>query len=164
RRPLPDRVPVANRARGGDVLARARALAPLRTPGPLRRLPRPRHARHRRARGRRRVRLRAPRVPAGGGRVRLPGRRVAAHPARAPSIAPRAVAVGFAELYNDWIWDWCRRGRGRLHGVAVLPIEYVEDAIAVLRRAKERGLVCAMVPPALKTRNLDHPDLDPLYA
>ena len=39
------------------MLARARALAPLRAPGPLRRLPRPRHARHRRARGRRRVRL-----------------------------------------------------------------------------------------------------------
>ena len=83
---------------------------------------------------------------------------------RAPSIETRAVAIAFAELYNDWIADWCRRGRGRLHGIAVLPVEYVDDAVTALRRAKQRGLVGAMVPPALKTRNLDHPDLDPLWA
>ena len=44
------------------------------------------------------------------------------------------------------------------------PLEYVDDAVRILRQAKELGLVCAMIPPALKTRNLDHPDLDPLYA
>jgi predicted TIM-barrel fold metal-dependent hydrolase len=83
---------------------------------------------------------------------------------RAPSIETREIAVGFCDLYNDWVADWCRRGAGRFHGVAVAPIEWVDEAIAVLRRAKARGLVCAMVPPALKTRNLDHPDLDPFYA
>ena len=30
--------------------------------------------------------------------------------------------------------------------------------------AKDRGLVATLVPPALKTRNLDYPDLDPFYA
>jgi len=83
---------------------------------------------------------------------------------RAPSIETRAIAAGFCELYNDWVADWCRRGAGRFHGVAVAPIEWVDDAVAALRRAKARGLVCAMIPPALKTRNLDHPDLDPFYA
>ena len=83
---------------------------------------------------------------------------------RAPSIESHAVACGFAELYNDWIAGWCRRGNGRFHGVAVLPAEYVYDAVRILRQAKDRGLVCAMIPPALKTRNLDHADLDPLYA
>jgi predicted TIM-barrel fold metal-dependent hydrolase len=83
---------------------------------------------------------------------------------RCPSIENRVVAREFAELYNEWIAGWCRRGRGRFHGVAVLPVEWVDDAVAVLRRAKDLGLVCAMVPPALRTRNLDHPDLDPLYA
>jgi predicted TIM-barrel fold metal-dependent hydrolase len=83
---------------------------------------------------------------------------------RSASIVDRSVARGFAELYNDWVAGWCRRGKGRFHGVAVLPIEWIDDAIPVLRRAKELGLVCAMVPPALRTRNLDHPDLDPLYA
>ena len=83
---------------------------------------------------------------------------------RAPSIEDRAVARGFTELYNEWVAGWCRRGRGRFHGVAVLPVEWVDDAVAAMRRAKELGLVCAMIPPALRTRNLDHPDLDPLYA
>jgi predicted TIM-barrel fold metal-dependent hydrolase len=83
---------------------------------------------------------------------------------RAASIEDRAIACEFAELYNDWIASWCRRGRGRFHGVAVLPVEWVDDAVDALRRAKELGLVCAMVPPALRARNLDHPDLDPLYA
>jgi predicted TIM-barrel fold metal-dependent hydrolase len=83
---------------------------------------------------------------------------------RAPSIESPELAVGFCELYNEWISDWCRRGKGRFHGVAVVPAEHVERAIPVLRKAKDRGLVCAMIPPALKKRNLDHPDLDPLYA
>jgi len=83
---------------------------------------------------------------------------------RAPSIETRAVANGFCQLYNEWITDWCRQGKGRFHGVAVAPIEWVDDAIAMLRRARDLGLVGAMIPPALKTRNLDHPDLDPFYA
>lgn len=82
----------------------------------------------------------------------------------APSIQERRIAVGFARLYNEWLADWCRRGHGRFHGVAVAPIEYVDDAVAVLRDARKLGLVAAMIPPALRTRNLDHADLDPFYA
>jgi uncharacterized protein len=82
---------------------------------------------------------------------------------RAPSIESRKVAAEFCDFYNEWIASWCARGKGRFHGVAVVPLEYVDDAIAVMRRAKKLGLVAAMVPPALKRRNLDHPDLDPFY-
>ncbi len=82
----------------------------------------------------------------------------------APSIADRGIAAGFARLYNEWMADWCRRGNGRFHGVAVLPVEQVEDAIDVLREGRKQGLVAGMIPPALKSRNLDHADLDPLYA
>ena len=83
---------------------------------------------------------------------------------RAPSIEDRTVGVGFCRLYNDWIADWCSRGAGRFHGIAVFPVAWVDEAIAELRRARKLGLVGAMIPPALKTRNLDHHDLDPLYA
>ena len=83
---------------------------------------------------------------------------------RAPSIETLPVATGFCDLYNEWIADWCRQGQGRFHGIGVLPVEWVDEAIAALRRAKQLGLVGAMIPPALRTRNLDHPDLDPLYA
>jgi predicted TIM-barrel fold metal-dependent hydrolase len=60
--------------------------------------------------------------------------------------------------------DFCRQSGGRLFGVAVAPIEHGDEAIKVVHEAKELGLVACMVPPALKTRNLDHPDLDPFYA
>ena len=83
---------------------------------------------------------------------------------RAPSIENRSVASGFCRLYNEWIADWCGQGKGRFHGVGLLPVEWTDDAIAALRRAKDLGLVGAMIPPALRTRNLDHADLDPLYA
>jgi hypothetical protein len=83
---------------------------------------------------------------------------------RAPSMETRSISNGFCRLYNEWIADWCRQGKGRFHGVGLLPVEWVDDAIAVLREARALGLVGAMIPPALRTRNLDHPDLDPLYA
>jgi uncharacterized protein len=46
----------------------------------------------------------------------------------------------------------------------VTPIEHGEVAIDVMREAKDLGLVATHIPPALRTRNLDHPDLDPFYA
>ncbi len=81
-----------------------------------------------------------------------------------PSLEDPAFAAGFARLYNEWIADYCRGSGGRLRGVAVTPIEHGAVAIDILHEAKRLGLVAAMIPPALKTRNLDHPDLDPFYA
>ncbi|EUA35690.1 amidohydrolase family protein [Mycobacterium xenopi 3993] len=81
-----------------------------------------------------------------------------------PSLEDPEFAAGFARLYNQWIADYCAPSQGRLRGVAVTPIEHGQVAIDVMREAKELGLVATLVPPALKTRNLDHPDLDPFYA
>ena len=78
----------------------------------------------------------------------------------APSLEDPEFAAGFARLYNQWIADYCRPTGGRLRGVAVTPIEHGAVAIDIMREAKELGLVATMIPPALKTRNLDHPDLD----
>jgi predicted TIM-barrel fold metal-dependent hydrolase len=75
-----------------------------------------------------------------------------------------AFAAEFARLYNRFISDHCRKGGGRLFGVAVVPIEDVATSTAILREAKDAGLVAAMIPPALRTRNLDDPSLDPFYA
>ncbi|MGZ5392598.1 MAG: amidohydrolase family protein, partial [Mycobacterium sp.] len=81
-----------------------------------------------------------------------------------PTLENPEFAAGFARLYNQWIADYCRSTGGRLRGIAVTPIEHGAVAVDVMREAKELGLVAAHVPPALKTRNLDHPDLDPFYA
>jgi predicted TIM-barrel fold metal-dependent hydrolase len=82
----------------------------------------------------------------------------------APSFRDLRFAAEFCSLYNEFIADWCRQSKGRLFGVAVVPIEDVEASTKLAHEAKRAGLVCAMLPPALRERNLDHPDLDPLYA
>ncbi|HEY4794528.1 MAG TPA: amidohydrolase family protein, partial [Mycobacterium sp.] len=81
-----------------------------------------------------------------------------------PSLEDPEFAAGFARHYNQWIADFCAPAGGRLRGVAVAPVEHGQLAIDVMREARDLGLVATLVPPALKTRNLDHPDLDPFYA
>ncbi|HLX88639.1 MAG TPA: amidohydrolase family protein [Acidimicrobiales bacterium] len=80
-----------------------------------------------------------------------------------PTLHDPAFAAGLARLYNEWATEWCGKSGGRLHAAGVVPIEQVDDAIAVMTEAKELGVVCTVVPPALRERNLDHPDLEPFY-
>jgi predicted TIM-barrel fold metal-dependent hydrolase len=81
-----------------------------------------------------------------------------------PTLDSPHLGAGLARLYNEWVAGFCAESGGRLHAPAVVPVEHVELAVAVMTEAKALGLVCTVVPPALKTRNLDHPDLDPFYA
>jgi predicted TIM-barrel fold metal-dependent hydrolase len=81
-----------------------------------------------------------------------------------PTIEDPVLGASVARIYNRWAADFCRAGGGRLFAAAVVPIEHGEVAIEVMTEAKELGLVCTVVPPGLKTRNLDHPDLDRFYA
>ncbi|MFP6610491.1 MAG: amidohydrolase family protein [Deltaproteobacteria bacterium] len=81
-----------------------------------------------------------------------------------PGFEDPVFAGEFAGLYNRYVGDWCRDSGGRLFGVGVVPIEDVERSVAMLSEIRDQGLVAAMLPPALRDRNLDHPDLDPFYA
>ncbi|HXW31466.1 MAG TPA: amidohydrolase family protein [Acidimicrobiales bacterium] len=81
-----------------------------------------------------------------------------------PSVQDPTLAEGIARMYNRWISEYCAKGQGRLHGAAVVPVEQVDTATSVMAEAKELGLVSTVVPPALRQRNLDHPDLDRLYS
>jgi len=81
-----------------------------------------------------------------------------------PGYQDAAFAVGFARLYNRFISDYCKKGSGRLFGAAVVPLQDVDASVDVLHEAKEAGHVCAVLPPALRWKNLDHPDFDRLYA
>jgi predicted TIM-barrel fold metal-dependent hydrolase len=80
-----------------------------------------------------------------------------------PSLEDPVFAAGMARLYNEWIAGYCKESGGRLYGVAVTPIEHGAVAVDVMREAKQLGLVATLIPPALKARNLDHPDLEPFY-
>ena len=44
-------------------------------------------------------------------------------------------------MYNQWVAEFCAESGGRLHGVAVVPIEHGELAITVMDEAKALGLV-----------------------
>jgi predicted TIM-barrel fold metal-dependent hydrolase len=80
-----------------------------------------------------------------------------------PGFLDAAFAAEFARLYNAWLAGYCRPHGGRLQGVALVPIEDVDASIRLMREAKKHGLVATMIPAALRTRNLDHPDLEPFW-
>ncbi len=81
-----------------------------------------------------------------------------------PSIGDPTLGAGIARMYNEWAAALVAEGQGRLHAAAVVPIEHGDLALTVLGEAKELGLCCTVVPPALATRNLDHPDLSRLFS
>jgi predicted TIM-barrel fold metal-dependent hydrolase len=81
-----------------------------------------------------------------------------------PAYVDQTFAAAMARAYNQWLAGYCRQGAGRFYGVGLVPIEDVTTAIAIMREAKTLGLVATMVPAVLRTRNLDHPDLEPFYA
>lgn len=80
------------------------------------------------------------------------------------SIEGRELATGMARMYNEWLAGFCARGSGRLHGAAVVPIDFPEDAAAIVREARELGLVAGVIPPAPRTGNLDNRRFEQVYA
>jgi predicted TIM-barrel fold metal-dependent hydrolase len=81
-----------------------------------------------------------------------------------PGYQDRRFAADMARAYNRWMAGWCAQQPKRLHGVCLVPIEDVPTSIEIMREGKELGLVATMVPAVLRTRNLDHPDLEPFWA
>ena len=79
-------------------------------------------------------------------------------------------SIEFAEaqcrVYNDWLSDLCAQGKGRLHGVAVLPHLDPERAAAEIRRvATLPHIVGVQVRPnpAMQWRHLNHEVYDPIW-
>ena len=81
-----------------------------------------------------------------------------------PGFEDQGFAATVARMYNEWLADYCRQGSGRLFGVGLVPIEDVGESIAIMREAKQLGLVATMIPAVLKNRTLDHSDLEPFYS
>jgi uncharacterized protein len=79
------------------------------------------------------------------------------------SVVDRDLATGIARMYNEWVAEYCAAAPGRLHGVAVIPIDFPGDAAEIVRDAKALGLVAGVVPPAPRTENLDAAEFDPVY-
>src|SRR3989454_10911734 len=80
-----------------------------------------------------------------------------------PAFTDLAFAAECARLYNRWLAGYCRQFPQRMFGVGLVPIEDVATSIRIMREARELGLVAIMIPAVLRTRNLDHRDLEPFY-
>src|SRR5947208_1970775 len=81
-----------------------------------------------------------------------------------PAFTDLAFAAECARLYTRWLAGYCGQFPRRMFGVGLVPIEDVATSIRIMREARELGLVAIMVPAVLRTRNLDHRDLEPFYA
>lgn len=78
--------------------------------------------------------------------------------------------IEFAEtmcrVYNDWLSDFCAKGQGRLHGVAIVPHLDPERAATEIRRiANLPHMVGVQVRPnpAMDFKPLNHPIYDPIW-
>jgi predicted TIM-barrel fold metal-dependent hydrolase len=76
-----------------------------------------------------------------------------------------AQAAANYRAYNRWLADYCSAAPDRLYGVAALPLQSVETAIAELRHCvKTLGFKAAFVRPnPYNGRPLHHPDFHPLW-
>jgi len=75
------------------------------------------------------------------------------------------LAAALARAYNSWLADFCSAGDGRLHGVAMLPLQDPGAAAAEARRcADDLGFRAAFVRPnPVGGRNFDDPAYDPIW-
>jgi len=81
-----------------------------------------------------------------------------------PGYRDADFAAEVASRYNRWLAGYCGAHPDRFYGVAVVPIENVARSIELMREAKRLGHVATMVPALLRSRNLDHSDLEPFFA
>ena len=73
-------------------------------------------------------------------------------------------AVELSRAYNDYLYDRFLRDEPRLKGVAVLPLQDIDAAVAELRRAvRDYGMVGGVLPADGLPRPLGHPEFHPLY-
>jgi predicted TIM-barrel fold metal-dependent hydrolase len=65
-----------------------------------------------------------------------------------PQVTDPEAAVVLARAYNDWVADFAAAGDGRLHAVAILPMQRPDLALAELERIAAKGLGAVMIRPS----------------
>src|SRR5581483_9197049 len=80
-------------------------------------------------------------------------------------LADAGLAAAISRAYNNWLRDFCAHAPHRLKGVASVPLQDMEAAVAELRRAvAELGFVGVGILPDSNARTLMDPYFFPLYA
>lgn len=75
------------------------------------------------------------------------------------------LATASYRAYNRWLVDYCSAYPDRLFGVAMIPMQSTEDAVAEIRfAARDLGLRAGFIRPnPYLNRPLHHPDNDPVW-
>ena len=84
----------------------------------------------------------------------------------AGAVHDPALAGALCRAYNRWLADYCKPYPDRLFGVAMLPMQSVEHAIAEMKFArKELGFKAAFIRPnPYNNKMINHPDYEPFWA
>lgn len=61
-------------------------------------------------------------------------------------LADTELLIALQKNYNDWLMDFCKASNGRIHGLAVLPVQDPEAAVAELERVIGLGYKGACIP------------------
>ena len=85
------------------------------------------------------------------------------------SVADGELLSACFRVYNDWIGEFCNSHPDRLHSIAMLNVDDVEDGVRELERCAKLGFAGAMIPvfPPLyphEERRYSSPDYEPLWA
>ncbi len=83
-----------------------------------------------------------------------------------PELDDAELHAGLCRAYNRWLADYCKTDPRRLVGIALLPLEDVDESIRELERcAREHGFRGAFARPnPYRGRPLQSPAYDPLFA
>jgi predicted TIM-barrel fold metal-dependent hydrolase len=80
---------------------------------------------------------------------------------------PADAAAAIKRAYNNWLYEFCNGGKGRLIGVGALDLRDVETAMGEARRCvQELGFKAVYILPGTPyaDRPLDHPYWEPLWS
>lgn len=74
-----------------------------------------------------------------------------------------ALEIALCRAYNQFLGDACAKSSGRMHWVAIPPLQCIDAAISEIRRAKEHGAVGVFFRGMEGDRTLDDPYFFPVY-
>jgi predicted TIM-barrel fold metal-dependent hydrolase len=83
-----------------------------------------------------------------------------------PALHDVEFVAACQRAYNEWLADFCAAAPDRLFGVAAVPLQDVERAVAEVRHAVERGLKGVFIRPSAYVDELplNHHVYDPFWA
>jgi predicted TIM-barrel fold metal-dependent hydrolase len=81
------------------------------------------------------------------------------------STTDAKLAAALCRAYNNWLADYCKPYRQRLFGMALVPMQDIDEAVREMRRAVSelglKGVVIRPSPHPAIGRNLHDPGLAP---